>query len=71
MSRPKWIRGQRAELARRSGISTAYLCDILSRRKRATPERAEIIEAQAIAMGLSLTRYDLMYPDKSVNPLIG
>lgn len=67
--RTTWKRGEQSELARRSGISRQYLCHLLHRRKRVTPERATTLEAEARGMGLRLTRMDLMYPGESSNPL--
>ena len=65
-----WKRGQKAELARRSGMAKSYLCDILKGRKRATPENAARISNEAHRMGLALDRMDLIYPYESTNPLI-
>ena len=65
-----WAHGQKTDLAKASGMSLQYLSDILHGRKRATPERAERIEREASHMGIHLSRFDLMYPHKSNNPLI-
>lgn len=63
MPQPEWQHGQKAELARRVGISLQHLSDILNGRKRATPERAKQIVKAAFDMGVSLSLYDLLYPD--------
>jgi len=66
----EWLPGYKTELAKRSGVSLSYLCDVLRGRKRATPENATRIAAEAQSMGLMLERLDLLYPHESTNPLI-
>ena len=65
-----WARGEKSELARRCGTTPQYIGDILSGRKRALPELALEIQRHARYMGLHITRDDVMYPEKSANPLI-
>ena len=66
-----WILGQKAELARQCSVSAQYLGDILAKRKRALPELAAKIETAAKAMGLEISRIDVMYPEETENPLLG
>ncbi len=68
--RTNWSHGEKAELARRVGVSPGYISDLLHGVKRALPERAEEIAAHAQAMGLQLNRDDLMFPEQSKNPLM-
>lgn len=69
--RTSWQHGEKAELARRSGVSRHYLIDILAARRRPSPDMAERIENQAVSMGLDLTRMDLLYPKDSDSALMG
>ena len=65
-----WAYGEKKELARRCNISPQYLSDILAGRKRALPELALEVERHSKHMELHITRDDVMYPEKSANPLI-
>ncbi|MFA6102623.1 MAG: helix-turn-helix domain-containing protein [Victivallaceae bacterium] len=60
-----WKWGQKAELARRAGISRQYLSDILNCRKHAPPELAEKLEAASSEMKLNLKKEHFMYPKKA------
>lgn len=68
LSAHNWQHGQKAELARRVGISIQYLSNILNGYKRATPDRAKAIVAAAMDMGISLSLYDLIYPEDAEDP---
>lgn len=68
----KWKRGQKAELARRCGISPTHLGDILAGRKQASASLARVIEDEsAYIEGIRLSRTDVLYPLESNNPLVG
>lgn len=60
-----WMHGQKAELAKRAGISRQYLNDILSCRKRALPELAVKLERAAAAMSLTIEAKDFMFPKQA------
>ena len=64
-----WSRGQKAELARRCEITTAYVTDIFKKRKTPSPELAKKISEEAWKMGLKIDRLDLLYPRETENPL--
>ena len=66
-----WQRGQKSQLAKAVGISLQYLCDIPSGRKRALPELARRIETESSKLGLEIHRLDVLYPEETLNPLIG
>ena len=68
--RVSWRRGEKVALAARCKITPQHLSDLLCGRKRAKPETAESIEEVARAMGLHLSRNDVMYPHDSTNPLM-
>lgn len=68
--RQYWRHGNRAELASNAGISRHRLSDILAGRHRPSPDLAERIEIEAAALGLDLSRFDLLYPQDSDNPLM-
>jgi len=53
-----------------SGISKSYFSDILHGGKRCTPDLAKRIAEEATKIGLSLSRFDLLYPDESNNVLM-
>lgn len=63
-----WERGQQSALALAAGISFSYMCDLLHRRKRASPEIAARIETEAEKLGVPITRLDLLYPEESKSP---
>lgn len=63
-----WERGLQSQLATAAAISFSYMCDILHRRKRASPEVARTIEREAKKLGIPLTRIDLLYPEESTSP---
>lgn len=60
-----WARGQQAALAHTAGISVGYLCELLHRRKRCTPDMAKRIAFAAALHDVPLTRDDLLYPEES------
>lgn len=68
--RNKWKHGQKKQLADLCGISKSYMSDVLHGRHRATPELAKKIEESATQLGLQISRFDVMYPNESINPLI-
>ena len=63
-----WTHGQQSEMARRSGVTCSYLCDLLHKRKRASPDVAARIATAAAALGVPLTREDMLYPAESSSP---
>ena len=63
-----WERGLQSKLAANSQVSFSYMCDLLHRRKRASPEVARTIEREARKLGIPLTRIDLLYPEESTSP---
>jgi len=65
-----WERGEKTALAERCNLSPSYLSDILSGRKRASHDAAARISREAEAMGLHISRLDVLYPHESRNPLI-
>ena len=60
-----WTRGLQADLARTAGVSVGYLCELLHRRKRCTPDVAKRISSAALMLEIPLTRTDLLYPEES------
>lgn len=67
----EWVRGDKAELARRCGVSRFHLTNILKRRKRAAWATAMTLETEARGMGYYLPSFDLMCPANTTNPLFG
>jgi transcriptional regulator with XRE-family HTH domain len=66
----EWKRGDKAELARRCGISRQHLCDILQGRRRAiNVDLAENLLVNADYMGYQTSIFDWAFPSKSDNPL--
>ena len=65
-----WKWGEKADLARRGGISPQYLNDIIHARKRAPHVVATRLARAAEELALGLTRDDFLYPCESENPLI-
>lgn len=61
--RKEWRWGDRLKLARASGISPSYLCDILKDRKRCPPRLAAILERQAGHLGYRIPREQWVFPD--------
>ncbi len=68
--RVHWQRGEKVALAARCDISPQYMSDLLCGRKRAIPELGLKLEEQAKAMGIHLTKEDMMFPHDSRNPLM-
>jgi len=66
----EWTRGDKAELARRAGVSRSHLCNVLSRRATMRRESAGVVAAVARRMGYALTWKDLVRPWTSDNPLL-
>ena len=60
-----WKHGQKAQLAKRAGISRQYLNDILSCRKRALPELAVKLERAAAEMSITIEAKDFMFPSNA------
>lgn len=65
-----WQRGEKVALAARCDVSPQYLSDLLCGRKRAVPEMGVKIEEAAKAMGIHLTKEDVMFPHDSKSPLM-
>lgn len=53
------------EISKRSGLSQSYISDVLTRRRRPSPEVAKVLES---ATGIS--RLAWLYADEYDNPLI-
>ena len=68
--RQTWNWGDRTRLADGAGITKQYLCRIM--RGKATPTKATAmrLEQTASDIGLALTAEDLLFPERSFNPLI-
>lgn len=62
-----WKRGQKAELARRAGISRSHLVNILARRSRAKAELAEKLAEACKAMRLKIKREDWVFSQETDN----
>ena len=67
--REKWKRGQKSEIARRAGITTAFVSSITTGLKNASPKRAKQLQQIAGMLGLSTSVLDWLYPTESSNPL--
>jgi len=65
-----WEAGQQAQLAKAAGIKPRSLEAILRGRRRARPELAKVLAENAQSMGLDLERFDFLYPEESLSPLI-
>jgi transcriptional regulator with XRE-family HTH domain len=63
-----WEHGMQSELAREAGVSPAYICDLLHRRKNPSASTADAIAKAAKKLGIPLTRLDLLYPSESKSP---
>ena len=57
-------RGQKAELARRTGFSRSYITSIINGTKRASPETATKLVEAAKSLDIDLCRLDLIYPEE-------
>ena len=66
----EWSYGQKAELARRTGIAPSYLTAILKGSVPVNAKLAKKLSKEAKGLGLKLSRDDLLYPDESENPLL-
>lgn len=67
----EWAYGDRAELARRAGVSKSHLANVLGRRTTMRRNKARIVAAVARRMGYALAWRDLVHPWESTNPLLG
>jgi len=70
MTELKWNHGDKRRLAEKVGIPLTHLSDILHQRKGASPALAKRISEASHAMGVPLSRLDLLYPEESCNPLM-
>lgn len=58
------IRGLQAYLSRKTKIAQATICLLFSGKRRATPPQAALLEREFISLGISITRWDMLYcPD--------
>lgn len=69
MVRKTWNRGDKQILAKTSGLSPQGLSNRLSRRQRATPEQALLLEENAVAMGYNIRKIDWIYSKETSNVL--
>lgn len=65
----QWKRGQRAEIARRAGISKQHLTNILKRRKNARPSVAVRLEQASAEVGQYIPRTEWAFATTSEHPL--
>lgn len=70
MTNKLWKWGEKTRLARASGISLSYLCDILSARTGATPTLARTLRDEAQKLGKIIHELDWIYPAESKNQYI-
>ena len=66
-----WEYGDKAELARRAGISRQYLNDILKKKINAPLGVAMRLEQASRDMGKFIPRYDFIEATFTQNPLFG
>ncbi len=60
-----WSTGDKARLAEAAGVSLQYLSDLLSRRRRASPDLARKLSDLAATMDKSIPVTAWLYPDVS------
>lgn len=57
-----WKRGQKSQLAKKSGVSKQYLSDIINCRRRAPCDLAIRLEAASLAMGIHIDKTYFLFP---------
>ncbi len=62
-----WKHGEKAELARRAGISPPHLCNILGRRTRAGAALAHRLESACYGMGIRISKEDWAFSVETDN----
>lgn len=66
-----WKRGQKLELARRTGLHLSYVVALTRGDRSATTKNAVKLERAAEELGLGISRMDWLYPNESKHPLMG
>lgn len=67
----KWQRGQKAEIAKRAGVTRAYVGNLLAKRVNASPLNARKLEQASREIGVFIPRYDWMEATITKNILFG
>lgn len=69
-TRQKWGHGDKVRIAKRCNITKGHLNNVLHGFRGVAPEKALEIVRVARTIGLDLHVSDLLWPDKSNNPLV-
>ncbi len=68
--RTTWEAGDKLNIAKLAEISPGHLSDILHGRRTPSADMASKVAEAASALGIKLSRGDLLYRSESTNPLV-